>query len=135
MKTFELHILAAERSFYEGPCESLIVPTTEGLFGIYADHENMISGIVAGEIIYRVPGGNDEHAACSRGMITVKDNVVSILVDTAERPDEIDVNRAERAMADAREEMLKKKSRQEYLNAQLELARATSRLKVSKMRR
>ncbi len=38
-------------------------------------------------------------------------------------------------MADAREVILKKKSRQEYLNAQLELARATSRLKVSKIRR
>ena len=135
MNTFELHILAAERSFYEGPCESLIVPTTEGMYGIQANHLNMVAGIIPGELTYRVPGGTDEHASCSRGMVKVEDNVVTLLVDTAERPDEIDVNRAERAAAEAKEALLQKKSRQEYLKAQMELARATSRLKVSKLKR
>ena len=57
------------------------------------------------------------------------------MVDTVERPEEIDVNRAQRAAAEAKEEMLKKRSRQEYMKAQMELARATSRLRVSKMRK
>lgn len=135
MNTFELHILAAERSFYEGPCESLVVPTTEGMYGIQANHLNMIAGVVPGEITYRVPGGQDKHAACSRGMVKVEDNVVTVLVDTAEHPEEIDVRRAERAAAEAKEEILKKRSRQEYMKAQMELARATSRLKVSKLKK
>ncbi len=135
MNTFELHILAAERSFYEGPCESLILPTTEGMYGIQANHLNMVAGVVPGEITYRVPGENDQHAACSRGMVKVEDNVVTVLVDTAERPEEIDVNRAQRAADEAKEELLKKRSRQEYMKAQMELARATSRLKVSKLRK
>ena len=135
MNTFELHILAAERSFYEGPCESLIVPTTVGMYGIQANHLNMIAGIVPGELTYRVPGGVDEHAACSRGMVKVENNEVTVLVDTVERPEEIDVNRAERAAAEAKEVILRKRSRQEYMKAQMELARATSRLKVSKLRK
>ena len=135
MNTFELHILAAERSFYEGPCESLIVPTTEGMYGIQANHLNMVAGVVPGELTFRVPGGSDQHAACSRGMITVENNVVTVLVDTAEHPDEIDVKRAERAAAEAKEEILKRRSRQEYMQAQMELARATSRLKVSKLKK
>ena len=135
MNTFELHILAAERSFYEGPCESLVLPTTEGMYGIQANHLNMIAGVVPGEMTFRVPGGNDEHASCSRGMVKVENNVVTVLVDTAERPEEIDVNRAERAAAEAKEAILKKRSRQEYMQAQMELARATSRLKVSKMKK
>lgn len=135
MNTFELHILAAERSFYEGPCESLVIPTTEGMYGIQAHHLNMIAGVVPGELTYRLPGGQDQHASCSRGMVKVEDNVVTVLVDTAERPDEIDVKRAERAAAEAKEEILKRKSRQEYLKAQMELARATSRLKVSKLKK
>lgn len=135
MNTFELHILAAERSFYEGPCESLILPTTEGMYGIQANHINMIAGVIPGEITYRLPGGTDKHAACSRGMVKVEDNVVTVLVDTAEHPEEIDVNRAQRAADQAKEEMLKKKSRQEYMKAQMELARATSRLKVSKLKK
>lgn len=135
MNTFELHILAAERSFYEGPCESLVLPTTEGMYGIQANHLNMVAGVVPGEITYRVPGGQDKHAACSRGMVKVEDNVVTVLVDTAEHPEEIDVRRAERAAAEAKEEILKKRSRQEYMKAQMELARATSRLKVSKLKK
>ncbi len=135
MNTFELHILAAERSFYEGPCESLVLPTTEGMYGIQANHLNMIAGVVPGELTFRVPGGHDEHASCSRGMVRVENNVVTVLVDTAERPEEIDVNRAERAAAEAKEALLRKRSRQEYLQAQMELARATSRLKVSKLKK
>ena len=135
MNTFELHILAAERSFYEGPCESLVLPTTEGMYGIQANHLNMVAGVVPGEITYRVPGKADEHAACSRGMVKVEDNVVTVLVDTAEHPEEIDVNRAQRAADAAKEELLKKRSRQEYMKAQMELARATSRLKVSKLKK
>ena len=135
MNTFELHILAAERSFYEGPCESLVVPTTEGMYGIQANHLNMVAGVIPGELTFRVPGGSDQHAACSRGMVKVEDNVVTVLVDTAEHPEEIDVKRAERAAAEAQEEILKKRSRQEYMKAQMELARATSRLKVSKLRK
>ncbi len=135
MNTFELHILAAERSFYEGPCESLVLPLTEGMYGIQANHLNMIAGIVPGEITFRVPGKSDEHASCSRGMVKVKDNVVTVLVDTAEHPDEIDVNRAKRAADEAKEDLLQKKSRQEYMKAQMELARATSRLKVSKLKK
>ncbi|MBQ4466698.1 MAG: ATP synthase F1 subunit epsilon [Firmicutes bacterium] len=135
MNTFELHILAAERSFYEGPCESLILPLTEGMYGIQANHVNMIAGVVPGELTYRVPGGVDEHAACSRGMVKVENNEVTVLVDTVERPEEIDVNRAQRAADEAKEELLKKRSRQEYMKAQMELARAMSRLRVSKLKK
>ncbi|MBO5994292.1 MAG: ATP synthase F1 subunit epsilon [Firmicutes bacterium] len=135
MNTFELHILAAERSFYEGPCESLILPLTEGMYGIQANHINMMAGVLPGELTYRVPGGTDQHAACSRGMVKVEDNVVTVLIDTAERPEEIDVNRAQRAADEAKEEILKKKSRQEYMKAQMELARAMTRLRVSKLRK
>ncbi|MBQ2160284.1 MAG: ATP synthase F1 subunit epsilon [Firmicutes bacterium] len=135
MNTFELHILAAERSFYEGPCESLILPLTEGMYGIQANHVNMIAGVVPGELTYRVPGGVDEHAACSRGMVKVENNEVTVLVDTVERPEEIDVNRAQRAADEAKEELLKKRNRQEYMKAQMELARAMTRLRVSKLKK
>ena len=68
-------------------------------------------------------------------MVMVENNVVTVLVDTVEHPDEIDVKRAERAAYEAKEAMLQKRSRQEYMKAQMELARATTRLKVSKLRK
>ena len=53
-----------------------------------------------------------------------------LLVDTAERPEDIDANRAKRAADAAKEELLQKKSLQEYKSAQANLARARSRLRV-----
>lgn len=135
MNTFELHILAAQRDLFEGQAESLIVPTTEGMYGIQAKHMNMIAGIIPGEITFRPQEGEDNHAFVSNGMVIVKDNVVTVLVGAAEYPDEIDVNRAERAAEIAREEMVRQKSKRVYAEAQRQLARATSRLKVAKIKR
>jgi F-type H+-transporting ATPase subunit epsilon len=133
MNTFELHILAAQRSLFEGQAESLIVPTTEGMYGIQAKHMNMIAGIIPGELTYRTPGGADTHAFVAAGMVIVKDGVVTVMVGAAEYPDEIDVNRAQRAAEQAREEMVRHKSKRTYAEAQRQLARATSRRKVSKI--
>ena len=133
MNTFELHILAAQRDLFEGQAESLIVPTTEGMYGIQAKHMNMIAGIIPGELTYRTPGGADTHAFVAAGMVIVKDGVVTVMVGAAEYPDEIDVNRARRAAEQAREEIFLHKSKRTYAEAQRQLARATSRLKVSKI--
>ena len=55
-----------------------------------------------------------------------------VMVGTAERPEEIDANRAQRARDEAMEAMLQKKSIQEYQTAQANLARALNRLKVKR---
>ena len=130
MSTFQLDILAAEGPFFSGACESLVVPTPEGQRGILAHRANIISAIVPGKLTFRTPDGQEHRAAVSSGMIKVEDNDVLVLVDTAERPEEIDANRARRAADQAREALLQKKSIQEYRTAQTNLARALNRLKV-----
>lgn len=131
MATFNLSILASDRPFYEGPCESLIVPTNTGQYGILANHSNTISAISPGTLLFRVKKGEEMRpAAVSGGLVKIEDNNVLVLVDTAERPEDIDENRARIAADNAREEMLQKLSNREYRNAQAHLARAFSRLKV-----
>lgn len=127
---FQVHILAADSPFYEGPCESLIVPTLQGQYGILAHHENLISAIVPGELFYKIPGEEKKAASVSEGLVIVEDNNVMVLVDSAEHPEEIDANRAKRAADAAKEEMLQKRSIEEYHTAQTKLARAINRLKV-----
>lgn len=130
MKTFQVSILAADCVFYEGPCESLIVPTLEGQYGILANHSNIISAVVPGSLTYTVPGRAPEMAFVSEGLVKVENNEVLILVDSAERPEEIDANRAQRAADEAKEALLQKKSIQEHRAAQANLARAINRLRV-----
>ena len=130
MKTFQISILAADHVFYEGPCESIVVPTNHGEYGILAHHSNLISAIVPGILRYRLPNEGVRLAAVSGGLVKVEDNEVLVLVDTAEHPEEIDENRARRAADEAREELLQRRGVQEYRVAQANLARAISRLRV-----
>lgn len=130
MNTFTLTFLAAERTFYDGECVSLVIPTTQGHYGIQAMHSNMIAAIVPGMLKFTTPDGEEIIAAVSQGIVKAENNQVLILVDTAEKPEEIDENRARRSAEEAREALLQKRSMQEYYAAQAQMARAINRLKV-----
>ena len=106
------------------------MPTTTGMYGVLAHHTNVIMAIVPGTLRYRCEGEDEKLAAVSAGLMKVENGEVLILVDSAERPEEIDANRAQRAADQAKEELLQKKSIQEYRMAQSNLARALSRLQV-----
>ncbi|MDE6261235.1 MAG: ATP synthase F1 subunit epsilon [Oscillospiraceae bacterium] len=130
MDTFEVHILAADKTLYEGPCVSLTIPANDGERGILAHHSSMMAAIVPGMIRWQPPGQAVQLAAVSPGMVKVEANEVLVLVDSAERPEEIDEARARRRADEAREAILQKKSIQEYQLAQSTLARALNRLRV-----
>ena len=133
MDTFQVHILAADKNFYEGPCLSLTVPTNDGELGILAHHSNMIAAIQPGTMRYQVPGEEPCRAAISPGMVKVEQNDVLVLVDSVERPEEIDAARAQRELDEAREILLQKRSRQEHKIAEATMARALNRLRVKNM--
>lgn len=130
MNAFSLTVLAAEKPFYEGECISLVVPTSDGQYGIQAMHNNIIAAIVPGMLKITAPNGTETVAAVSEGLVKVEGNDVLLLVDTAERPEEIDINHAKRSAEQAKEAILQKKSIQDYYAAQAKMARAISRLKV-----
>ncbi len=130
MDTFQVHILAADRTFYEGPCVSLTISTSDGELGILAHHSSMIAAVQPGTLRWQPPGGAVQFAAISPGMVKVENNDVLVLVDAAERPEEIDAARAQREADEAREAMLQQRSRQEYQLAQATLARAMNRLRA-----
>ena len=130
MDTFQVHILAADRIFYEGPCVSLTIPTSDGERGILAHHENMMAAVQPGTLRWQPPEQGVQLAAVSPGMVKVEHNDVLVLVDSAERPEEIDEARARREADEAREALLQKKSRQEHQLAQSTLARALNRLRI-----
>ena len=131
MNTFRLHILAADRVFFEGDCTSLIVPTVHGQYGVQARHSNMIAALVPGQLTFRCPDAPERLAAVSAGMIKVEDNDVLVLVDAAERPEDIDKNRAEAARIRAEERLQHKQSMHEYYQSKIALDRAMQRLQTA----
>lgn len=132
MDTFQVHILAADETMYEGPCVSLSIPTSDGERGILAHHSSMMAAIVPGMLRFQPPEQETKLLAVSPGMVKVERNEVLVLVDSAERPEEIDESRARREADQAREVLLQKKSLQEYQLAQNTLARALNRLRVKR---
>ena len=130
MTPFHARILASDTSFFDGSCEFMTVPCTDGAMGILAHHSNMIAAVVPGELRFQPVDGPLRTAAVSAGLVKVEAGDVMLLVSTAERPEDIDVNRARRAEDAAKEALLQKKSMQEHRNAEAQLARAISRLRT-----
>lgn len=135
MDTFGLKIIASDRVFYEGRCRKLILPAPDGELGILANHENMVIAVNVGDARMEIEEGSWVDVAVGRGFAEVVNNRVTVLVDTAERPEEIDVRRAEEAKERAEEQLRQKQSIQEYYRTQASLARAMNRLKVSQGKR
>ena len=128
---FQLHVLSAEREFYNGPCVSLVIPTSDGQYGVLANHVPMAAAVVPGVLTCRKPDGSTLTAVVSHGLARFENNDACILVDAAEAPEEIDEARARRAAEKARAELMQKHSWHEHLQTQANLSRAMNRLKAA----
>ena len=129
-KTFLLEIIASDRVFFKGQCESLVFPGLDGSHGVLPNHEMTVTCINAGELKYKIDG-KWQYAAVSDGYVEITADHVIILADTVEKPEEIDVKRAEEAKMRAEEKLRQKQSIMEYYHTQAALNKAMNRLKVN----
>lgn len=131
MSKFYFEVVTPERKFFEGEVEMVVIRTPEGEIGILKDHEPAVVAIDAG-VLKIFTEGKWLEAAVSPGFMEVTHEKTVALVDTAEWPHEIDINRAKAAKERAEERLRQKLSRIEYLRSQASLARALARLRVTK---
>ncbi len=128
--TFHLHILAYDKTFYDGEAESLKLPALDGSIQFLAGHEPYIVAITEGELVVVTDTGTRIPAVCGSGFAEVlADHSMEVLVDTVERPEEIDVRRAREAKERAEEELRQHQSTLEYHQSKAALSRAMARLK------
>lgn len=128
-KLLKLEIVTSERKVLDTQVESLVVPGVEGYLGILPRHAPLVAGLKIGVINYRQDGKSEQAALCG-GFLEVANNKATILANTVEFANEIDIERAVEAKRRA-EERLKKKADIDVQRAELALARAFIRLKVS----
>ena len=130
MSKFYVKIISSNRIFYEGFCHCLIIPAVDGEQAITAHHEETIIAVQNGEMrMQKEEGGEWSYAVLGKGFCMAANNRVTVLADTVERPEEVDVNRAKEALERAQERLRQKQSIQEYHTTQAALARALTRLK------
>ncbi len=130
MSKFYVKIISSNRIFYEGFCHCLIIPAVDGEQAIMAHHEETIIAVQNGEMrMQKEEGGEWSYAVLGKGFCMAANNRVTVLADTVERPEEVDVNRAKEALERAQERLRQKQSIQEYHMTQAAMARALTRLK------
>lgn len=127
--TFKARIYEADSPFFEGELTSVVVPAIDGEYGVLANHRNVVIAIVPGNMHYTLPDGTVEYVIVSEGMMRVENNDVLILINHAERPDEVEANRAREKEEELIEARLQKKSVEEYLEAELLMQRTMAGLR------
>ncbi|WP_170841429.1 ATP synthase F1 subunit epsilon [[Clostridium] fimetarium] len=129
MNTFSLKVIASDKIFFDGRVEVLIIPEVDGEKAILAHHEDIVIAIDIGDLKFRLGDKTWVNAVVGKGFAQVINNRVSVLVDTAERPEDIDAARAKDALERAKEQLRQKQSLQDFHLSQASMARAMSRLK------
>lgn len=133
-KLYDLAIITPEREFFNGRVEAVTAIAPDGSITILANHEPLIMPINVGTIKYK-RDGKWESAINSEGFLEVHLDGVLIFVQTCERPEEIDLRRAEEARKRAEEKLRQRQSVNEYRQSKIALARAMARLQEgSKLR-
>lgn len=131
-----LEIVTAERVVYKDDVDFVSAPGADGSLGILPRHAPLISVLKAGELHYR-KGGDETSLAIGGGFIEVLNNKVTVLADSAERSEEIDLGRAEESRKRAEQTLANRGALrpEELAMAEASLRRALARIDVVQRRR
>ncbi len=130
-KAFRLQIITPARIVFQGEASSLSVPGVLGGFQVLAGHAPLLSTLDIGRLKVKDLSGSDTIYAAGSGFVEVSRNDVTVLVESAERADEIDIQRAKAARERAEQRLRSRDAAVDTVRAKLALLRAQNRLRVS----
>ncbi|HEY7138614.1 MAG TPA: F0F1 ATP synthase subunit epsilon [Methylomirabilota bacterium] len=129
-----LEVATPTRLVVSGEADEVVIPGSEGSFGVLPGHAPLLSLVGVGEMMYRT-GRQEHHLAVSGGFAEVGPDHVTLLAESAERPEEIDPARA-RAALERAEQRLRTHAGEEVdvPRALTALARAQGRIQTAARR-
>ena len=128
--TLTLEIVTPDRSLFRGEVREVQVPAAEGYMGILPGHTPLLANLQVGELSYR--GETEEgqmHVAL--GFVEVLQDRVTVMAHVAERPDDIDVARAEAARQRAEERLAKPVPGLDFERARISMMKSLIRLQIA----
>jgi F-type H+-transporting ATPase subunit epsilon len=134
-RTYHLKVLSSYGVFFDGECVQTVLPCEDGTRGILARHEDCIISVIPGPLRIKLPDETEQLAVVAGGYAAIDQGALTIIVDTAERPEDIDERRAREAAERAAEALKRRQSKVEYEQTKASLARAMARLRVKHMER
>lgn len=128
--TFMLEIVTPDRKFFEDEVEMVIVRGTEGDIGILKNHIPLVTPLDIGMV--RIKQGNDfKDATIASGYVEIRKEKTTIVTDSAEWPEEIDLERAEEAKKRAEQRMKSSKDEIDTIRAEIALRKAINRINIA----
>ena len=133
LKKFRLEVISPERVFYTGDVEMVELTTTEGDIGVYADHIPLTSIVAPGVLTITESSDGDQikEAAVLEGFLEILPDQVTILAQSCEWPDEIDMNRAMEAKARAERRLKSTDTNVNMARAELALRKSLVRINLA----
>src|SRR5216684_1874958 len=128
--TFQLEIVTPEKKVVDVAATEAQIPGKNGYLGVLPGHAPLITELAVGEITYRA-GAEEQRLAVAWGFAEVLPDRVTILAETAERPTEIDVARAQKSKARAEQILKTPDVNTDYPHTLDALARAENRIGVA----
>jgi len=128
--TFQLEIVTPEKKVVDTAAEEVQIPGKNGYLGIMPGHAPLITELAVGEITYR-ENSTEQKLAVAWGFAEVLPNKVTILAESAERPAEIDTDRARKAKERAEQRLTSGDASIDVERALDALQRAETRLDVA----
>ena len=126
-----LEVVTPEKMVFSGKVDEVTLPGTEGEFGVLRGHEPFLTSVDIGEL-YFLAGGKKFYYAVNTGYAEVTGSKVTVLIETAERADAIDKDRAIKAKETATASLAQlNKEHEDYEKMRLALVRAINRISVA----
>lgn len=130
MATFVLEVVTPDKTVVKEEVDMAVCPGAEGEFGILPHHVSLLSALKTGPLHYNA-NGRTETLFISGGFVDVNNNICSVLAESAERAEDIDVARARAAKERAERRLAQKEANIDEIRAESALRRAIMRLQVS----
>ena len=122
MNTLHVDVVSAEESIFSGEAKFVALPGEAGELGIYPRHTPLITRIKAGSVRIEKADGTEEFVFVAGGILEVQPNCVTVMSDTAVRGKDLDEEKANAAMAQAKEALDNAKGEMDLAKASSELA-------------
>jgi F-type H+-transporting ATPase subunit epsilon len=133
---FKLSVVTPEKTVFEMDVRSIVAPGSEGYLGVLSNHAPLITALKPGILSVVEESGNELLYTLSGGFLEVSGNIATILADTIETAEEIDLDRAEESLKRARERLMH--LAELHLDSERvydSIERAKNRLKLAKRKR
>ena len=129
MAQLRLEIVTPDKLVLSQDVDYVGAPGLLGEFGVMANHIPFLSALGIGSLMYKT-GGKANYVFIAGGFAEVSGNKVTILAEVAERPEDIDIERARRAQDRAKQRVERERDKVDFARAQAAMQRAMYRLRV-----